>query len=356
MSRSPRQLFAFLALSVLGLAGGCSQEPQLPTDEALTHLRHWVPYRSNGGLFFLHRFELREFDVQHVLPEWGKTHVPTVPDLPAVDLDQNQAWTVARAYLGRLPSLEEWRYAVGGDIGFRFPWGNREANPSYANTSELGLRERTRVGTFESGRDPTGQGCYDLIGNVAEWTSTPLALHPLALNPIGIPVMSASFERQREVLRAAESRLPISPFVSGVVPWMPELLLEEERRGMRYCTLGFSFAESLRVMETPGSSGNPIYESFWDDQGTRPRVPAESDSQLGLRLATDPYTFLARLESHVSDATAGDVGALETFLQAYKMDFKRAAKLRAQLHRGSLELPAPSALALRAWSILGIEP
>ncbi len=333
------------------MAGGCGEEAELPTDLALAHLRHWVPYRAPAGLFFLHRFELREVDAQRVLPDWGKTHVSSTPDLPAVNLDQEQAWRVARAYLGRLPSLDEWRYAVGGDIGFRFPWGDREPNPSYANTSELRLLRRTRVGTFESGRDLSGQGCYDLIGNVAEWTSTPLALHPLAIREL-----PSSFARQRESLRSAESLLSISPFLAGVVPWMPELVSPLESRSFRYCTVGFSYAESLRVVGIVSTAGPLVVESYWDDQGARPRSAEDSSSQLGLRLATDPYTFLARLESRRGPFTDGDLAALELFLGTYRMDFERVANLRAQMDREALGLTPLGELAREAWRILGVQP
>ena len=333
-----------------GIAGSCGQDPGPPIDPVLQQLRHWVPYRSSAGLFFLHRFEMREVDVARVLPGWGTKHVSRTPDLPAVNLDQGQAWVVARSYLGRLPSLDEWRFAVGGNIGFRFPWGNREPNPSYANTSELALRRRTRVGTFESGRDPSGQGCYDLIGNVAEWTSTPLALHPLAIESL-----TARFDPQRDEIRQVEQVLPLSPFLAGVVPWMPELMSTDAADPLRYCAVGFSYAESLRVREISFSPDTLMAGSYWDDQGAYPLDPRESSSLLGVRLATDPYTFLARLETHRGSPTPGDVQALAHFLLSYRMDFERAAKLRAGLHRDLLGLDPPSPLALEAWRLLGID-
>lgn len=80
----------------------------------------------------------------------------------------------AEAYVnyvgGRLPSFTEWQYAARGTDDRLFPWGYEIDKPR-CNTTELGAEGTTPVGAFKDGISPFG--CYDMIGNVWEWTSTP---------------------------------------------------------------------------------------------------------------------------------------------------------------------------------------
>ncbi|MBI1923042.1 SUMF1/EgtB/PvdO family nonheme iron enzyme [Candidatus Poribacteria bacterium] len=69
----------------------------------------------------------------------------------------------------RLPAFEEWERAGRGSDGRQFPWGNEIDKPR-CNTSELGAGGTTPVGAFPEGISPFG--CYDMVGNVWEWTST----------------------------------------------------------------------------------------------------------------------------------------------------------------------------------------
>ncbi len=71
---------------------------------------------------------------------------------------------------GRLPSFTEWQYAARGDDDRLFPWGY-EIDLPRANTVELGANHTTPVGAFRNGISPFG--CYDMVGNVWEWTDTP---------------------------------------------------------------------------------------------------------------------------------------------------------------------------------------
>lgn len=85
----------------------------------------------------------------------------------------------------RLPTAREWLWIAAGPRALEYPWGVLP-RVSVANTLGLDLRRPVAVGTFEQGRSP--QGCYDLIGNVAEWVS----LDDLAVGPGTLPVSDAA--------------------------------------------------------------------------------------------------------------------------------------------------------------------
>ena len=98
---------------------------------------------------------------------------PGREDHPDVWVDRADAEAFAAWRGMRLPTAREWERAARGGTGYRYPWGN-DWFRLRANTIEFELFDTTRVGTFESGRSP--EGCYDLEGNVWEWTSEPEGL------------------------------------------------------------------------------------------------------------------------------------------------------------------------------------
>lgn len=103
-----------------------------------------------------------------VNPGWREQAAAWGPRAPVVCV----AWKDAAAYCkwakARLPSEEEWERAARGPTPRIYPWGN-EWNPTLAvwNTDRP-----ASVGSLPAGRSPTG--CYDMAGNVWEWTDTRL--------------------------------------------------------------------------------------------------------------------------------------------------------------------------------------
>ena len=76
---------------------------------------------------------------------------------------------------GRLPTEVEWEAAARGLSGREFPWGN-SWDPSAANTQSAARHQPAPVGSYPRGATP--EGVHDLVGNVWEWTSTPMSGYP----------------------------------------------------------------------------------------------------------------------------------------------------------------------------------
>jgi hypothetical protein len=73
----------------------------------------------------------------------------------------------------RLPTEEEWERAASWDpargVNRKYPWGH-EFDPARCNTWEANLRKTTPVGAYPNG--VSACGCYDMAGNVWEWTKS----------------------------------------------------------------------------------------------------------------------------------------------------------------------------------------
>jgi iron(II)-dependent oxidoreductase len=79
----------------------------------------------------------------------------------------------------RLPTEPEWEVAAAWDPVTRstrkFPWGDSDADPRCANVDQLAF-DIAPIGTYESGVSPIG--CYGMIGDVWEWTSSDFTAYP----------------------------------------------------------------------------------------------------------------------------------------------------------------------------------
>lgn len=96
---------------------------------------------------------------------------PDTEDRPVVHVDLHQARRYAVWRGTHIPTVEEWEWAALGGQDDAFPWGI-DAAVIRANTQEAGLEERVPVGFFPAGI-ARGSGCYDMVGNVTEWTDSP---------------------------------------------------------------------------------------------------------------------------------------------------------------------------------------
>ena len=104
-------------------------------------------------------------------------------NLPVVNITAFQAGSFCRWISGRLPTEVEWERAVRGSSGRAWPWGDEPPTPDRANVAidgffgqELGQPAAVDDPRFARDATPAPEaGIMHLLGNVAEWTSTPLA-------------------------------------------------------------------------------------------------------------------------------------------------------------------------------------
>ncbi|ETW22822.1 ergothioneine biosynthesis protein EgtB [Mycobacterium gastri] len=104
-------------------------------------------------------------------------------DLPADEPVQHVTYFEAQAYAAwagaRLPTEVEWEKACAWDpvteSRRRYPWGTQEPSASHANLGAAALRPAP-VGAYPAGA--SAYGAEQLLGDVWEWTSSPLRPWP----------------------------------------------------------------------------------------------------------------------------------------------------------------------------------
>ncbi len=101
------------------------------------------------------------------------------PLRPVVNVSYWEADAYARWAGKRLPTELEWEAAASFDpasgTASLYPWGDTAPSASRANL-DAALFETTPVGSYPEGRSPVG--CWDMIGNVWEWTSSDFDGYP----------------------------------------------------------------------------------------------------------------------------------------------------------------------------------
>jgi DNA polymerase III delta prime subunit len=90
------------------------------------------------------------------------------PEHPVVGVSFFEAEAYASWAGKRLPTEKEWERAARGTDGRQYPWGDT-FDQERCNTSESGIGGTTRVTRYPNGVSPIG--CYDMAGNIWEWTS-----------------------------------------------------------------------------------------------------------------------------------------------------------------------------------------
>jgi hypothetical protein len=102
-------------------------------------------------------------DICNVVDRSRKKH-------PINCVDFKQAETYCKARGARLPTEVEWEWSArGGNKGWNYPWGQKEPEEGDSRQCST-VRTTCPVGSFSAGDNPWG--IHDLIGNVAEWTTT----------------------------------------------------------------------------------------------------------------------------------------------------------------------------------------
>jgi iron(II)-dependent oxidoreductase len=101
------------------------------------------------------------------------------PSAPVIHVCYHEAEAFARWSGKRLPTEAEWEIAAGWDPSAErarlYPWGDREVRVSDANLDQLGF-DVAPVDGYAENVSPLG--CYGMLGDVWEWTSTDFHGYP----------------------------------------------------------------------------------------------------------------------------------------------------------------------------------
>ncbi len=95
---------------------------------------------------------------------------------PVVYVDYQDARRYAEWAGLRLPTEEEFEYAVRGEDGRMFPWGPEWEDGKASTKEDVRASAALEVGSFPDGANE--QGIHDLVGNVWEWTQSPYVPYP----------------------------------------------------------------------------------------------------------------------------------------------------------------------------------
>jgi formylglycine-generating enzyme required for sulfatase activity len=127
-----------------------------------------TPVTNGQFARFLKATGYRPDHAENFLKHWVNDAPPLgLEDHPVVYVDLNDARAYAKWAGKRLSTEEEWQYAAQGSDSRMYPWGNK-FQEDVCNSGRTG--GTTSVTSFPAGRSPFG--CYDMCGNVWEWTES----------------------------------------------------------------------------------------------------------------------------------------------------------------------------------------
>ena len=102
------------------------------------------------------------------------------PDEPVCHVSFYEAAAYCKWANKRLPTEAEWeKAALWNDekkIKTEFPWGNEKPTKQHTNLLESNIWHCCNVGSYENGK--SSYGCYQMIGDVWEWTSSEFVGYP----------------------------------------------------------------------------------------------------------------------------------------------------------------------------------
>lgn len=105
---------------------------------------------------------------------------PIQLDDPVINLSYYEADAYARWAGKRLPTEAEWEKAASWNEDLKrklvYPWGNSSPKPENANLLESFLWKPSKCGSYVNGK--SFYGCYQMIGDVWEWTCSEYSLYP----------------------------------------------------------------------------------------------------------------------------------------------------------------------------------
>ncbi|MHC5037374.1 MAG: SUMF1/EgtB/PvdO family nonheme iron enzyme [Planctomycetota bacterium] len=97
------------------------------------------------------------------------------PFHPVVGVTLEDAQAYARSFFCEIPTEEQWEKAARGTDGRAWPWGGK-FNSGIANTFETRQKSPALITDFK--KDISPFGCFNMGGNVAEWTRSPYVAYP----------------------------------------------------------------------------------------------------------------------------------------------------------------------------------